>query len=316
MNLVHPSTRLQMAGAAAALSAAAAFVQLRAREAERRNPPRGSFADIDGARVHYVERGAGPPLVMLHGLGSMVDELTLSPLFSLAATRYRVIAIDRPGYGHSTRPYGRIWGPQRQAALLRKLLLRLGVERPILFGHSFGALVALSFALSHGSMLRGLVLAGGYYYPSGRLDVPLMAPPAIPLIGGLLRYTVSPLLGRLLWPVLLRVVFDPAPVPSYVERFPVWMALRPSQLRAAAQESAMVIPAAMVLSRRYAELEIAPMIVAGTRDRYVDHRAHSLRLSAALPRSELLLSPRAGHMVHHTDPRRVLQAIHAAEGAH
>lgn len=309
------AARIPAAGAAVALSAAAAFVQHRVREAERHNPPRGRFADIDGARVHYVEQGAGTPLVMLHGLGSMIGELALSPLFNIAASRYRVIAIDRPGYGHSTRPYGRWWGPQRQAGLVRKLLVRLGLERPILFGHSFGALVALAYALSHGSTLRGLVLAAGYYFPTGRLDVPLMAPPAIPLLGGLLRYTVSPLLGRLMWPALLRFVFDPAPVPPYFERFPLWMALRPSQLRAAAQESAMTIPSAMSLARRYAELEIAPVIVAGARDRYVDHRSHSVRLSTSLPRSELLLSPRAGHMVHHTDPRRVLQAIHAADSA-
>jgi pimeloyl-ACP methyl ester carboxylesterase len=53
--------------------------------------------------------------------------------------RYRVIIPDRPGYGHSARPRCRWWDPRSQAARLRSMLVQLGVERPILFGHSFGA---------------------------------------------------------------------------------------------------------------------------------------------------------------------------------
>jgi pimeloyl-ACP methyl ester carboxylesterase len=249
---------------------------------------------------------------MLHGLGSMVDELALSALFPLAAARYRVIAIDRPGYGHSARPRGKWWGPQSQAALLRRMLAQIGVERPILFGHSFGALVAAAYAIEYPTAARAVVLASGLYFPTGRIDVPLMAPPAIPVIGDLLRHTVSPLLGRLLWRPMWRLMFSPAPIPQYFDRFPTWMALRPSQLRAAAEEAAIVLPSAAALQRHYAEIALPAVIVAGVQDRYVDHRRHSVRLSTLIPGSELLLSPRAGHMVHHIDPRRVLQAIEAA----
>ncbi len=308
---MHPRTRIEI-GAVAATLTAAAFVQQRARQAQRRNPPRGRFVEVDGVRLHYLERGEGPPLVMLHGLGSMVEELVLSPLFDLAVARYRVIAIDRPGYGHSSRPRGRWWGPQAQAALFHRMLGALGIERPVLLGHSFGALVALAMALEHPAAFKGVVLASGYYFTTGRLDVPLMAPPAIPLIGDLLRHTISPLIGRALWPGMLRLLFRPAPVPSYLARFPVWMALRPSQLRAGAEEAAVLIPAAMALQRKYGGMERPPVIVAGTQDRYVDAERHSARLASLIPGSELLLSPRAGHMVHHTDPRRVLQAIEIA----
>jgi pimeloyl-ACP methyl ester carboxylesterase len=304
-------TRIEL-GAAAALLGSAAFVHQRASQAERRNPPRGRFIEIDGVRLHYVERGEGPPLVMLHGLGSMVEELAMSPLYSLVTARYRVIAIDRPGYGHSARPRGHWWGPQAQAALIHRMLTALGVERPVVFGHSFGALVALALALEHPAALKGVVLASGYYFPSTRIDVPLMAPPAIPILGDLLRHTVSPLLGRALWPGMLKLMFRPAPVPPYFARFPVWMALRPSQLRAGAEESAVLIPSVMALQRKYASLERPPVIVAGAQDRYVDAQSHSARLAARIAGSELLLSPRAGHMVHHSDPRRVLQAIERA----
>jgi pimeloyl-ACP methyl ester carboxylesterase len=57
-----------------------------------------------------VERGEGPPLVMLHGNGGMIQELALSGLFELATARYRVIVLDRPGYGYSARPRLKWWG--------------------------------------------------------------------------------------------------------------------------------------------------------------------------------------------------------------
>ena len=307
---MHTRTQLQLGAAAA--RAAAAFVHPRAWQVERANPPAGRFVDVEGVRLHYMERGEGPPLVLLHGNGSMIEELQLSGLFELAAARYRVIALDRPGYGHSTRPRRHWWGPPAQAALLRSMLAQLGIERPIVFGHSFGAMVAISYALEYPAATRSVVLASGYYFPTARLEVPLMAPPAIPLLGDAMRHTVSPLIGRLLWPFMLRKLFSPAPVPHYFRRFPTWMALRPSPLRASAEEAALLIPAAMHLQKKYAALEVPAVIVAGAQDRYVDHARHSVALARLLPRSELLLSPRAGHMVHHVDPRRVLQAIELA----
>jgi pimeloyl-ACP methyl ester carboxylesterase len=304
-------TRTLKLGAAAAL-VSAAYVQQRSWQAERANPPLGRFIDVDGVRLHYIERGEGPPLVMLHGNGSMIQELMLSGLFELVSTRYRVIIPDRPGHGHSSRPRRKWWGPKSQAALLRSMLIQLGIERPILFGHSFGALVATAFGLEYPAAARALVLASGYYFPRGRLDVPLMAPPAIPLIGDLMRHTISPLIARMLWPRMLKRQFSPAPVPRYFDRFPMWMALRPSQLRAAAEEAALLIPSAMRLQRLYHALEVPAVIVAGAQDRYVDPVRHSVELARRIPRGELLLSPRAGHMVHHIDPRRALQAIEAA----
>lgn len=306
---MRSTTQLQI-GAAATL-AAAAFVHTRAWQAQRANPPAGKFIEVDGVRLHYLDRGEGPPLLMLHGNGTMAQELALSGLFELAAARYRVIALDRPGYGYSQRPRNRRWGAPAQAALLHRMLAQMGIERPTIFGHSFGASVALALALAYPTSVRGVVLASGYYFPTARLEVPIMAAPAIPVIGDLMRHTISPLISRLIWPGTLKLMFSPAPVPRYFESFPVWMTLRPSQLRAAAAESALLIPSALALRHKYAELETPAVIVAGAQDRYVDHRRHSVRLHALLPGSELLLSPRAGHMVHHVDPRRVLQAIEA-----
>jgi len=291
----------------ASLLGAATFVQVRTRAAERAHRVRGRFLDVDGVRLHYVERGSGTPLVLVHGLGSMIDDFVLSGLFARAAEHYRVIAIDRPGYGHSSRPRQRRWTPFAQAALLHAALRQLDVDRPLLLGHSLGASVAVAYALRH--PVERLVLASGLYYPTPRLDAPLLIPPAIPIAGTLLRYTVSPLLGRLAWPAWLRLIFSPAPVPRRFRPFPTWLALRPETLRAIGEDAAYLLPAVSVMSGNYKRVRVPTTIIAGADDRYVSAHAHSQRLHDEIAGSELVLVPGAGHMLHYAAPEAVMEAI-------
>jgi pimeloyl-ACP methyl ester carboxylesterase len=299
--------------AAAGLIAAAFVVRSKTRQAERAHPPTGQFIEVDGVRLHYVEHGQGQALVLLHGNGSMVEDFAGSSLVDRAAKDYRVIVFDRPGFGHSERPRNRIWTPIAQARLLQRALQQLGVEQPIVLGHSWGTLVALAMALEFPSYVRSLVLLSGYYYPSLRLDAALVSPPAIPVIGDLLRFTISPLLGRAIWPAAVKAIFSPAAVSPRFNAFPMWMALRPSQLRAAAAESAMMVPAAMTLSARYRELNIPVMILSGADDRIANAQHNSRRLHNEVPQSELRLSPGVGHMIHYLVPDQVIAAVEAAE---
>ena len=297
---------MKMRWLVAAALGAAAFVESRTLAAERAHRVRGRFIDVDGVRLHYLERGEGPALVLIHGIGSMIDDFVLSGLFARAAERHRVIAIDRPGYGRSTRP-GRMWTPAAQADLIHRALRELDVYCPLMLGHSFGATVALAYALRY--PVERLILASGYYYPTVRLDAPLLVPPAIPGIGDLMRYTVSPIVGRMLWPAWLRLLFAPARVPRRFKAFPAWMALRPSTLRAVAEDAAVLVPAVHEMQRGYAGLRVPTIVVAGAEDRYVSTQAHSVRLQGEIAGSELVVVPGAGHMVHHLAPARVMEAI-------
>ncbi len=299
--------------AGAAMLCAALLVRERSRRAERENPPTGRFVDVDGVRLHYVERGEGPPLVLLHGLATMGLDFLLSDLVDMAARKYRVIVFDRPGYGHSERPrQGTPWDPQAQADLLHAALGQIGAERPIVLGHSWASLVAVAMALQHPRSVRSLVLEAGYYYPSFRPDMLLLSPPAIPVVGSFLRHTVSPLLLRLSWPLFVKRMFAPARVPPRFWRFPAWMTARPSQLRATAAESAQALIAAASLSRRYREIRVPVVVIAGAGDALVDAFAHSERLHGDVRPSEFRLVPAMGHMLHHLVPERVMEAIEAA----
>jgi pimeloyl-ACP methyl ester carboxylesterase len=308
-SLVQRSTR-SMLGAGVALAAMAIFVQRKTRKTERDNPPIGKIIEVGGVRLHYVERGQGQAVVLLHGNGSMAKELEVSGLLDLASKKYRIIAFDRPGYGYSERPRATIWSPLKQAQLLYRALQHLGVDQPVVVGHSWGTMVAVAMALEQPEYVRSLLLLSGYYYPTPRVDVALFSPPALPVIGDVMRYTISPVLGRLIWPVMVRKLFAPAKTPErFKKQYPVWMGLRPSQLRATTEEIALMIPSAYKLGRRYHELKMPVVIMAGANDLHVIPKLHSERLHQELPQSELILVPGVGHMIQHSVPQRVLSAI-------
>jgi pimeloyl-ACP methyl ester carboxylesterase len=310
---------IALAATAAALAATALQVRANARRAEREHPPRGRFVRAGGIRLHYIEGGRadGPPVVLLHGNAVRAEDWIASGVFDLVAERHRVVAFDRPGYGHSERPRDRLWTAEAQAAVFVEAFARLGVERPVVVGHSWGALVAVALGLDHREAASGLVLASGYHFPTARADVAVLSPPAVPVLGDVIRYTVGPLIGRLIAPKMIRDMFAPAPVPPrFTEAVPVPMMLRPWQVKASSEDAATMTPRTMAVAERYGELGRLPVsIVVGAEDRVVDVGRQSARLHRAVPGSDLRLVPGLGHMVHHGAPELVADAIEAVATA-
>ena len=280
-----------------------------AQKAMRDNPSLGWFLDINGVRLHYVERGAGEPLVLLHGNGSLIQDFESSGLIEWGAKNYRVIVFDRPGFGHSDRPRDVIWTPVAQAELINKALQRLGVSHALVLGHSWGASVAIALALKHPELVRGLVLASGYYYPTARGDVVALSSPVVPLAGDVISHTLSPIVSRVMWPLLMAKIFGPQSVPKKFDGFPKELAVRPSQIRASAAESALMIPDAFTFQDQYTALKMPISIVAGEDDRLVDIDEQSSRLHADVVQSTFHRIPGTGHMVNQTATGSVMSAI-------
>ncbi|MCW8085705.1 alpha/beta fold hydrolase [Sabulicella glaciei] len=266
-----------------------------------------------GIDLHYLEggHGDGPPVVLLHGNGVIAEDWIASGVFGLASERHRVLAFDRPGYGYSDRPRDRFWTAEAQAAVLAEAFMRLGVERPVVVGHSWGTLVAMALALNHPEAISGLVLVSGYYYPTVRADIVLFSPPAVPVLGDVIRYTVGPLVGGLIAPKMITKMFAPAPVPpGFTAAVPVPIMVRPSQIKASAEDAASMSPWAAIAEGRYDEITQIPVaIVVGEDDGIVDVGRHSARLQQALPGSQLHVVPGHGHMVHHGVPDLVVRCI-------
>jgi pimeloyl-ACP methyl ester carboxylesterase len=312
-NIASNLTGWKAGAIAAGLGLAASYLYVRSKtqQAESENPPRGRSIKVDGVRLHYIERGSGPVLALLHGNVVSGNDFEQSGVLAKAAERYRVIVFDRPGYGYSERPRTKLWTPQAQARLLHHALQQIGVDSAIVLGHSWGTLVAMSMALEVPDFVRGLVLVSGYYYPSVRPDVPLAAAPAIPVLGDVMRFTVSPLFTRMVWRPLSKGMFSPLPVAKSFSDMPVWMMLRPKQLRADAAEAALMVPAAAALMNRYADLMVPAVIIAGTKDKIADFGHNSERLSERIEDSELWMQPGLGHMLHYAVPDKVVEAVDA-----
>jgi pimeloyl-ACP methyl ester carboxylesterase len=250
---------------------------------------------------------------MLHGMGALVQDFLGSGLIDRAAERYRVIAFDRPGYGYSDRPLGQIWTPETQAALVAAALGKLGIERPIVLGHSWGTLVALAIALDHANV-SGLVLISGPYFPIARPDPLLLALPALPAVGTMLANTVSPLMVRASGPLVLRQIFAPNPVPpEFTARFPRELALRPGHVQATAGDAGLLQLAELRMAKRYGEIAVPVAIVGGDGDRLVPCE-QAERMHAAIPQSSLRRAEGVGHMVHWIVPDLVMAAVDEIAG--
>ncbi|MBV9786490.1 MAG: alpha/beta hydrolase [Acidisphaera sp.] len=249
--------------------------------------------------------------MLLHGNAVSGDDFATSSLLERVAREHRVIVFDRPGFGQSERPRGRVWAAQAQAELIHKALVQLGVRQAVVVGHSWGAIVALSLALNHPDDAAGLVLLAGYYFATLRPDVLLVSLGAVPIVGDVLRFTVLPLLGALLMPLFKRQIFAPGkPTRRFKSEYSEAMTLRPSEIRAISQDTAAMLPSVTALRRHYDDIAVPTAILAAGGDKVVGRR-QAERLHKAIPGSSLQFIDGVGHMLHHIAPLRVLEAIRA-----
>ncbi|WP_349367598.1 alpha/beta hydrolase [Salinarimonas sp.] len=303
---------------AIAAGGAALYAFVHGRRVEReRHPPHGRTVRVDGVRIHYVEVGPAdaPPILFVHGNGACLDDMLLSGLVGACAGRYRCIVPDRPGYGHSSRPRGRSYAPEDQAELMSAFLREIGVEAPLVVGHSWGTLVALAMALDPRALVCGAVLMSGYYYPQDRSDIFVMGLPATPVIGPALLWTLGLPTMRRMAPRLLGHMFDPLPVPERVlADYPFAYGERPSQMRAAAAELAVMRDAATDLTARYASCVVPVSLLHGAEDKAMAPALHTQRLAAELPGARVALLPGLGHMIHYFAQDAIVAAIDETMG--
>jgi pimeloyl-ACP methyl ester carboxylesterase len=265
------------------------------------NPPIGQFVEIEGERLHYIERGDrdAPALVMLHGNATLIQDLTISGLVDAAAKDFRVICFDRPGFGYSKKRNRTLQTPEYQSDLLLKAIRALGVDEPVIIAHSWATLIALTMASDRRHNIKGVILVSGYYFPTWRFDTVIAGSAAVPLLGHFLRFTISPLMTFLTMPALAKVAFSPNAIPGIVKaEYPKLMLIRPSQLRSAAEEASLMVSAAARLAPHYQDIDCPVAIFAGEQDRVVES-FQARKLMKIVPRATLNVEPRTGHMLHY-----------------
>lgn len=271
------------------------------RAAEAAYPAIGALYGSDGARVHATDegRGDGPPVILIHGASGNVRDWTFDVTPRLSAKR-RTIAMDRPGFGYSQRGGDELWRPTLQAERLRAAAREMGAEKPIVVGHSWGAAVALAWALQAPEDVTGVVAVSGVTIPWGGVVPALDALGFGSLIAGLYtrRLTRTAETGGV--ERFIQRAFRPQEAPEgYLDYVGAPLALRTKTLRANADDLANTNPGVREIAPGYPGLSVPVEILHGDRDWLLDIDQHGVELAEALPDGRLTPLPGVGHMAHH-----------------
>jgi pimeloyl-ACP methyl ester carboxylesterase len=291
------------------------FASLRAAS---RFPPRGIFVPVTGGRLHirdFGPRDATPhrTIVMIHGASCNHMALVVPLAQPLVDAGFRVIAVDRPGHGHSDRPGGRAdASPVRQAALIAEALKAHGIGESIVLAHSFAGAIATTMAITHPAQVKGLLLLGPathpwpggiawYYHPGSWPVVDLLFSNTLPVAG----FAMTAKAG-------VDGVFQPQPAPAdYIEATELPLMLRPANFRANAQDVAGLLDHVGAWVPRYPEIRQPVTLISGDKDTVVSTTIHTEALARQLPDVRKIVLPGVGHVPHHAETARVVAEAQA-----
>lgn len=298
----------------AALAVLALVTQAGVLLLQRAHPAQGAMVEVAGGRLHVVELGprdaAGPAIVMLHGASSNLEAIR-QPLGELLARNHRVILIDRPGHGWSSRDRLEDSTPAIQGRMIAEALGKLGVGKAVFMAHSWAGALGLRMALDDPQTVAGLVLLApvAYPWPGGISRYNRIL--AKPVIGPLLAYTITLPLGALLVDAGARSVFLPQAMPDgYVSDTATMLLLRPREFLVNARDLVTLRAAVAVQAPRYAQIEAPVTIISGDRsDKTVSTHIHSQPLASTAPNAKLIVLPGVGHMVQNVAPDRVIAEV-------
>jgi pimeloyl-ACP methyl ester carboxylesterase len=283
---------------ALAVAGLALFSASIARRVERALPPGGDFIDVDGARLHYVERGSGPAIVTIHGLAGQGGHFTHS-VIDLLADEFRVIVVDRPGAGYSTRRRGAPAGVRAQARVIADFIAALDLDHPFVVGHSLGGAIALALALDHPHAVRGLALVAPFTRTSDSVPEPFKGHVIrSPLLRELVARTIAVPLSIRRGRRAVAAAFAPdVPPKDFAIGALGLLSLRPSAFRTASEDLMASNRDMRDVVARYSSLTIPVGVLFGTGDAVLDHHRHGVRLREEIPHADVTLIEGAGHML-------------------
>lgn len=281
---------------------------------EGRKTARRFVSVPDGCEVAYAEAGSGQDLVLIHGALANLDEMWLG-LMPALARQFRTVAVDRPGHGWSGRARAGDASVWRQAEILRDAAAALGLDRPVLVGHSFGGAVALAWAMSFPDEVAGVVAIAPICFPEPRLEHVLFGPRALPVGGDLLARMLHLASDPLILPVLWRAMFLPQAMPDrFATEFPFAHEGQSTQTVREGEDAAMLWRDLARSALRYRECRVPVRFLCGDADIVVNNHLHGRQASGLIPGAEFRWLPGLGHMLHHFRQDEVAAAAREVAG--
>jgi pimeloyl-ACP methyl ester carboxylesterase len=276
-----------------------AFMSARiARRVEAAVPPLGKFIEIDGCRLHYLDEGTGPTLVLIHGLAGQMRNFTYA-LRDILNKSFRVIIVERPGSGYSTRPPEAPANINAQAAILAHFIEKLGLERPILVGHSLGGAISLAIALNHPERVGGLALLAPLTHPQEKVPTPFEGlAVASPLVRFVIAWTLAVPSSILNAKAALDAIFGPQAVPAdFRTKGGGLLSLRPRSYINASKDLVGTLIDLPDMPARYASLNVPAGVIFGTGDRLLAPAQHGKALAAKIAGLDYEEIDGGGHMI-------------------
>ncbi len=299
---------LTAVGLTAGALAGAVYARRRTPRAERRNPPVGQSVETSEGRLHYLQRGSGPDVVLIHGAAVTLNDMAAGPMDALAAAN-RVTAFDRPGHGWSEGRLER-GSALDQAKTIREAVRALGLERPVLVGHSLGGAVVLAYGAMFPDEIAGVVAVAPLAYPGwgpGHVGPALHAAPGV---GGALSNSLFALNDPAMMHLAVKAIFAPQkPTERFTREFPVELVGRPASMRADGADLIRTSAALERLSREYPTYPAPVHVLVGGKDRVLKPGRQGLRLARELKDARLTVAPELGHMLHHFAVDELVAAV-------
>lgn len=286
------------------------FSDYKAAEAERTYPPQGAFVQAEDLRLHYVRQGAGRPVILIHGSFGSVNDFTFS-ILPRASETYDVTAFDRPGHGYSQRS-SESMTIFDHARILHEAVNALGIQKPVLAGHSLGGAVALAYALDYPEDVSALVLLAGYVTPYEGPPRVIHRAPAWPVIGKVYLNTLVEPVGLYLQGQIAKRVFSSGSLPLEYLETAAALARRPSHFRANAEDIRNLPDGLNKALARLSKFKMPVLYLAGGADQIAPKERHADRFKALVPAAEIIVIPDGGHQPSFTAPDKVMEVIDLA----
>jgi pimeloyl-ACP methyl ester carboxylesterase len=320
-SLVHTIIRIVsmiLTGVVAALAILALITQAGVFLLERSYPARGKMIEVNGGALHVVDTGprdaTAPAIVLIHGASSNLE--SMRPLGGRLAGKHRVILIDRPGHGWSTRARVEDSTPDIQVRMIEEALAKLGIHSAVFVVHSWAGALGARMALDYPQRVAGLVMLApvAYPWPGGVGWYNKVV--TTPVIGPLLAYTITLPLVTMLTEAGARGVFLPQLMPEgFVRDSATPLLLRPREFIANAHDLVTLKQAVREQTPRYAEIKAPVVVISGDgADKTVSTSIHSRPFAAVVPHAKLIVLPDVGHMVQYAAPDLVVAEIEAMMG--
>ncbi|MFL6844444.1 MAG: alpha/beta fold hydrolase [Allosphingosinicella sp.] len=282
----------------------AAFSGATARKIEKAVPRDGELVEVNGEKLHVVDRGSGPPIVLIHGLGGQLRNFGKAMVDDLARDR-RLILVDRPGSGYSTRAPDSSARLRVQAEAIAELIRILKLESPLIVGHSLGGALALSLALNHPDVVGGLALVAPLTQVQSIEQVPPVFRPLVirsPAVRKAVAWTLATPMGMRRGAEALKQVFAPEAVPEdFGTAGGGLLAMRPSNFYASSSDLVDLEGELEGMVDRYPTISVPVSILYGKGDNLLNYQLHGERTAGEIG-DAVIEVVEGGHMLPFTQP--------------